>query len=133
MIPDFDERGYLPPGIHPATIDEVEQRFGKQSEIRRVQFESICWLFDLARKAKVTKFIINGSFVTDVIEPNDVDCALLIEEFTPMDQDIILDILDGLTFLDIQVVKKEGYDYLVEPIYATDRWRVPKGVVEVLL
>jgi len=133
MIPEFDTRGYLPPGIHPATIDEVGQRFGKQSEIRRVQFESICWLVGLARKAKVIKFIINGSFVTDVIEPNDVDCALLIEEFTPMDQDLILDILDGLPFLDVQVVKKEGYDYLVETIFATDRWRVPKGVVEVLL
>jgi hypothetical protein len=85
MIPEFDRHGYLSPGIHPATIDEVGQRFGKQSEIRRVQFDSICWLVDLARKAKVIKFIINGSFVRDVIEPNDVDCALLIEEFTPMD------------------------------------------------
>ena len=25
MIPDFDEHGYLPPGIHLATIDEVCQ------------------------------------------------------------------------------------------------------------
>ena len=66
MIPEFDARGYLPPGIHPATIDEVGQRFGRQSEIRRVQFESVCWLANLARKAKVIKFIINGSFVTDV-------------------------------------------------------------------
>jgi len=24
MIPPFDEHGYLPPGIHPATLDEVE-------------------------------------------------------------------------------------------------------------
>ena len=120
MIPDFDARGYLPPGIHPATIDEIGQRFGRQSEIRRVQFESICWLVDLARKAKVIKFIINGSFVTEVFEHNDGDCVLLIEESIPLDQDIILDILDGLPFLDVQVVKKEGYDYLLETMYATD-------------
>ncbi len=133
MIPDFDAHGYLPPGIHPATIDEVGQRFGRQSEIRRVQFESICWLLDLARKANVLKFIINGSFVTDVIEPNDVDCVLFIEESARMDQGILLEIQDGLPFLDLRLVKKIAYDYMIETVYATDRWHVPKGIVEVLL
>jgi hypothetical protein len=28
VIPPFNEHGYLPPGIHPATLDEVESRFG---------------------------------------------------------------------------------------------------------
>ena len=36
MIPSFDEHGYLPPGIHPATLDEIEARFGRESELRRV-------------------------------------------------------------------------------------------------
>ena len=67
------------------------------------------------------------------LQPNDVDCVLLIEESARMNQDIILDILDGLPFLDVQVVKKEAYDYLIETMYATDRWQAAKGVVEVLL
>jgi hypothetical protein len=28
VIPDFDQDGYLPPGVHPATIDEIAERFG---------------------------------------------------------------------------------------------------------
>jgi len=28
MLPSFNERGNLPPGIHSATWDEVEDRFG---------------------------------------------------------------------------------------------------------
>ena len=40
--------------------------------------ESIRWLADLAKRAGVERLIINGSFVTDVPEPNDVDCVLLI-------------------------------------------------------
>jgi hypothetical protein len=28
MIPPFKDHGYLPPGIHPATLEEVEARFG---------------------------------------------------------------------------------------------------------
>ena len=133
MIPEFDERGYLPSGIHPATIEEIGRRFGIQSEIRQSQFESICWLIDMARKANVIKFIINGSFVTDTIEPNDVDCTLLIEESAQMDQGIFLEIEDGLPFLDIQVVKRIAYDIMINRVYATDRFHVPKGIVEVLL
>jgi hypothetical protein len=78
MIPPFDDQGYLPPGIHGATLDEIEERFGQESELRRAQMESVRWLVDLARRAGILRIIVNGSFVADVYEPNDVDCALLI-------------------------------------------------------
>jgi hypothetical protein len=32
MIPLFDDQGYLPPGIHQATLEEIETRFGRESE-----------------------------------------------------------------------------------------------------
>ena len=34
MIPEFNEHEYLPPGIHPATLEEIDERFGQQSEVR---------------------------------------------------------------------------------------------------
>ena len=71
MLPDFNEHGYLPPGLHRATLEEIAVRFGKQSELRRVQIESLRWLVDLARRAGIERLIINGSFVTDALEPND--------------------------------------------------------------
>ena len=73
MIPEFDDRGYLPAGIHGATLEEVAARFGQESELRRVQVESLKWLIDLAQRAGARRLIANGSFVTDVVEPNDVD------------------------------------------------------------
>ena len=33
------------------TLDELEARFGRESEVRRVQMESLRWLVDLARRA----------------------------------------------------------------------------------
>lgn len=76
MIPAFDTNGVLPTGIHPATLEEIEQRFGLSTEIRQVQFDSICWLIDELKKISgVRRIVFNGSFVTDVREPNDVDCA----------------------------------------------------------
>lgn len=49
--PSFDDSGVLPPGVHPATLGEVEARFGRQSELRRVQMESVRWMPDLAVRA----------------------------------------------------------------------------------
>src|SRR4051812_27786012 len=80
MIPVFDDNGYLPPGIHPATIDEVDARFGRDPEIRRVQLESLRWLLDAARQHGASRLVIDGSFVTDRPEPNDVDCVVLLPD-----------------------------------------------------
>jgi hypothetical protein len=44
MIPDCNNDGYLPPGIHEATLEEIETRFGRQSELRQVQMQSVRWL-----------------------------------------------------------------------------------------
>ncbi len=80
MIPAFYDNGYLPPGIHLATLDEIRDRFGLESEVRRAQMESLVWLVDLARSAGIRRIVVNGSFVTDILEPNDVDCVLLSNE-----------------------------------------------------
>jgi hypothetical protein len=133
MIPDFDGRGYLPPGIHPATAEELIARFGTGSEIRRVQADSLIWMMETGRRAGVRRLIVNGSFVTDVDEPNDVDCVLLVDENFPEDRDAEAELLAGFPFLDLQVVDAEGFRLLVETIFATDRAGAPKGVVEVTL
>ncbi len=55
MIPPFEENGYLPPGIHRATINEIEARFGSESELRHVQMGSLRWLMGLANRAGVER------------------------------------------------------------------------------
>ena len=132
-IPDFQEDGYLPPGIHLAELDELLERFGSETEIRRVQGESIRWLIDLARQAGVDRVIINGSFTTDKAEPNDVDCVLLMGERFPMDAEAGAELLEGLPFLEIKLVNQEGFELLVETIFASDREMQPKGMIEVVL
>jgi len=133
MIPDFDEHGYLPAGVHLASLDEIEARFGRQSEVRRVQMESLRWLVELAKKAGVQRLIINGSFVTERLEPNDVDCAMLTGMDFPLDRAAEREILVGLPFLEIDLVKQEAFDFLLQRVFATDRKQILKGVVEVML
>jgi hypothetical protein len=124
--------GYLPPGIHRATLAEVEARFGRAPEIRRVQMESIRWMVELARRAGIARMVLNGSFVTDIMEPNDVDCALLIEPGEARDPTAESELAAGLPFMEISLVDAEGFDYLVSSFFASDRVQRPKGMIEVV-
>ena len=47
MIPPFDDSGYFPSGVHGATLTEILARFRVQSELRRVQMESVRSMVDL--------------------------------------------------------------------------------------
>ena len=133
MIPPFDETGCLPPGIHPATLAEIEARFGVQSELRRVQMESIRWMVDLAMRAGVQRIVLNGSFVTDIMEPNDVDCVLLIGREPPADPVADAELNVGLPFLEMKLVGQTDFDSYVNEVFGTDRMGFPKGMVEIVL
>lgn len=132
MIPPFNELGYLPPGIHPATLDEVDARFGQMSELRRVQMDSVQWLIELARQAGISRIVLNGSFVTDRMEPEDVDCVLLTGPSYPADSNAVEKLEAGLPFMDIAVAGQLDFDRFLSKIFGLDRYLVSKGVVEVV-
>jgi hypothetical protein len=130
VIPPFNQSGSLPAGVHRAGISEVEERFGRQSEIRRVQMDSVRWMVELARRAGVLRIVLNGSFVTDIMEPNDVDCVLLMPEEMGGDQVAQAELRGGLPFLEIFIVGQEDFDELVNVTFASDRHGEPKGMIE---
>jgi hypothetical protein len=131
MIPLCNQDGYLPPGIHLATLAEIASRFGQGSELRRVEMESLCWLVEVARRAGAQRIVVNGSFVTDKLEPNDVDCVLLIGPGFSHDATAEAELLAGFPFLNLELVDKEGFEQFTQRTFATDRNLIPKGMVEV--
>ena len=76
--------------------------------------------------------MINGSFVTDVLEPNDVDCVLLIGVGFPHDEAAEVELVAGLPFLELSLVNQADFDLLVDQFFATDRHSVGKGMVEMI-
>src|SRR5262245_26825770 len=94
--------------------------------------ESIRWLVDLARRAGVVRVILDGSFTTDRLEPNDVDCVLVLGADYPTERAADEKLDAGLPFIDLKRVGQEQFDLFVGVITATDRDNVPKGMIEVL-
>jgi hypothetical protein len=76
--------------------------------------------------------ILNGSFVTEVLEPNDVDCVLLIGPRFPQDSGAESELLVGLPFLEIALVDQEAFTLLTETFFSTDRQYIKKGMIEVV-
>lgn len=132
MIPSFDELGCLPPGIHSATLEEIDTRFGQLSELRRVQMDSVRWMVDLARRAGVKRIVLNGSFTTDIMEPNDVDCVLLIGRGFPVEAAAEAEFDEGLPFLEMKLVGQTEFDEYVNVTFGLDRTGIPKGMIEVI-
>ena len=92
--------------------------------------QSLRWMTELAWRTGVQRILINGSFVTDIMEPNDVDCALLISPGFPRDHEAERELIRGLPFLEILFVDEADFDYFVG-FFGRDRMQRPKGMIEV--
>jgi len=99
MIPDFVDIGgpwnVLPPGVHVATLEEIEKRFAI-SDHRKYFFSGFIKGVLALRKAGCQKIFLDGSFVTGKPIPGDFDVC-----WDPMGVDItkldpvFLDFSDG--------------------------------------
>lgn len=101
--------------------------------MRQNQIESLIWLLDLCKRVGVQRLIINGSFITDKWEPNDIDCVLLPKSDFPQDVQAEAELRDGLPFIQLAIVDSDLFERYVQVIFGLDRKGVPKGVIEVIL
>lgn len=72
MIPEFDEHGNLPPGVHRATWGEVVTRYATSTH-RRDLLEGLLDALRSLRAAGCTTAYLDGSFVTAKVKPGDFD------------------------------------------------------------
>lgn len=95
MIPEFTTHGLLPQGVHPATLEEVLERFGG-NERRDQLLAGLVKALRLLRAAGCRCVYINGSFVTAKERPNDIDACWDVEGVDPDALDpVFFDFDDG--------------------------------------
>jgi hypothetical protein len=81
-IPPFDEHGFLPVGVHECAMEEIKERFGsfRTSDRRPELFGRLSTFVLEARAAGFGRaLIIDGSFTTEVQNPNDIDLVLVLQ------------------------------------------------------
>ncbi len=72
-IPALNEKGELEAGEHEATLDEVEAVYGSSSPRRQYLMQGLRDAAYSLSEAGVKSIWIDGSFITDKREPNDID------------------------------------------------------------
>lgn len=95
--------------------------------------ESVRWMVEFARRAGVERIVLNGSFVTDIMEPENVDCALLLIPKKQKDRKAYRELKAGLPFLDMTIAEQEEFDDFIGDVFATDRDEIHKGMIEAIL
>jgi hypothetical protein len=113
-IPAFDEHGFLPQGVHDCTLQEVGARFGQfDHSDRRVRLfhELTEFVREASNTTLVTSIIIDGSFVTDEPEPNDIDLILVVRS----DHDVLADLrpFEYNVLSKRRVRRRHGFDVLL--------------------
>ena len=96
-LPEFNEFGDLPEGIHAASLAEVVARFGSGSAQRGDVTDRLRRICELAAAAgHLDRVLVFGSYVSDVTEPNDVDVILVMRndfrsEDCPAESSVLFD------------------------------------------
>lgn len=103
MIPSFDKRGNLPPGIHSATWDEIVHRYAT-TELREQLLSGLCAAIESLHAAGCARVYLDGSFVTNKEAPGDFDACW---EVSGVDAGLLdLELLD---FSDRRAAQKARY------------------------
>ena len=82
-IPDADHRGYLPHGVHDASLAEILDRYGRFRETdRRVTLGAqLAEFAEEARASGLVRFlIIDGSYTTAKPQPGDIDLIVVLRK-----------------------------------------------------
>lgn len=80
-LPEFNEFGDLPVGVHRATLEEVIERFGSGTPQRDLVTTRLLRIHRLAlTTGKLLRFVIFGSYITAKPSPNDVDIILVMAD-----------------------------------------------------
>lgn len=84
MLPDFDQEGKLPPGVHLANWREIVVRLGTNAR-RKQLLAGLEKALGVLRAAGCTRVYLDGSFVTQKALPGDYDLA-----WEPLNVDVAL-------------------------------------------
>ena len=106
MIPPLRDDGLLPPGIHWASWDELSERFGT-NPWRRLLLSGLRAALEELGRAGCRTLYVDGSFVTDKVQPGDYDACWDMLGVDP-------DILDPVLFIFDPGRKTQKAKYLGE-------------------
>ncbi len=86
-LPEFNQFGDLPEGVHAASLTEVVARFGTGTAQRVNATARLQRIYDLAvGTAALDRLVVFGSYVSEAPAPNDIDLVLVMRDEFHLDR-----------------------------------------------
>lgn len=134
MLPEFDDNGNLPPGIHRCSLEEIIAKFGQGSPEREIETRELVKFIEWARQLKIKRVLVDGSYSTIKVEPVDVDIVILAGEDYPEKAGSIKTLVGQWPFLHVVVAEDEAdLRQWTDKDFGTDRSGNSRGILEVIL
>ena len=115
-IPELNDEGLLPCGIHDCTMDEIREIFGRfmSCDKRPKLVAKLFQYVEHVKESAVAKYlIIDGSFVTSKEEPGDIDILMVLDESTDFANGIVVPPFVYNAQAKKYVKKEYGFDFFV--------------------
>jgi hypothetical protein len=136
MIPIFNSRGSLPPGVHETSMAEIEDRLAF-NEHRKRMVQGLKQVVKNLGAAGVNRVWVDGSFVTNKPEPGDIDGCW---DPAGVDPDLLDPVLLDFEQGRAAMKEKYGVDFFPNVVEASsgkifyrffqyDRDRVQRGIL----
>jgi hypothetical protein len=86
-LPEFNQFGDLPGGVHAASLTEVVARFGSKTAQRVALTARLKRIYELAvGTGALDRLVVFGSYVSDTPAPNDIDLVLVMRDDFHLDR-----------------------------------------------
>jgi hypothetical protein len=135
-LPALDQRGFLPEGVHRASLREVTDRFGAGTGQRRTLARKLSALSKRALKMGAESLVLGGSFTSSDPNPKDLDVLIVIpdpasEKAIKKDVDVIQTYVASgkSTFIASDKESTQRWITFLENRYLSE----PRGVVQINL
>jgi hypothetical protein len=115
-IPELNDEGLLPCGIHDCTMEEIHEIFGRfmSCDRRPKLMAKLSQYVEHVKESGVAKYlIIDGSFVTSKEEPGDIDILMVLDESTDLASGIVVPPFVYNAQAKKYVKKEYGFDFFV--------------------
>lgn len=88
-IPPFNQYGLLPPGSHPASLEELVQKLGFSPKRQDLIEQGLKPVLERLKALGVHDVYLNGSFTTSEPSPGDIDGYVLTTVGSALESEVI--------------------------------------------
>lgn len=131
MIPKRRPDGTLPPGIYRATITEILAAYLPVNQQRQILNDSLKRVVEELRKLDPSLVIfVDGSYVTQKAEPNDVDLLIVTTRFSARRIIGYLDQICPVKVVSMDITVEPALPNVVFDLFTETRRGRRKGIIQ---